>query len=51
MDEGQFTVHRDDVNILRTLTEECVRKAGEYLKMECPLASDCKIGLNWNHTH
>ena len=50
-DEGQFTVHRDDVNKLRTLTEECVRKAGEYLKMECPLASDCKIGLNWNHTH
>lgn len=50
-DEGQFTVHRDDVNKLRILTEECVRKAGEYLKMECPLASDCKIGLNWQHTH
>lgn len=50
-DEGQFTVHREDVYKLQDLTLLCVKQAGEYLKMECPLASDCKIGLNWNHTH
>lgn len=50
-DEGQFSVHREDVDKLRELTLLCVKQAGEYLKMECPLASDCKIGLNWNHTH
>lgn len=50
-DEGQFSVHREDVKKLEALTLLCVKKAGEYLKMECPLASDCKIGLNWLHTH
>lgn len=51
MDEGQFTVHRQDVDKLKELTLQCVKKAGEYLKMECPLASDAKIGLNWSQTH
>ena len=51
MDEGQFSVHRDDVKKLEELTLLCVKKAGEYLKMECPLASDAKVGLNWLHTH
>lgn len=50
-DEGQFTVHREDVHKLEELTLLCVKKAGEYLGMECPLASDAKIGLNWLHTH
>lgn len=50
-DEGQFTVHREDAYKLQDLTLLCVKQAGEYLKMECPLASDCKIGLNWANTH
>ena len=50
-DEGQFTVHRQDVNKLKDLSLICVKKAGEYLNMECPLASDAKVGLNWLHTH
>ena len=50
-DEGQFSVHREDVKKLEELTLLCVKKAGEYLKMECPLASDAKVGLNWLHTH
>lgn len=51
MDEGQFSVHREDVKKLEILCLLCVKKAGEYLKMECPLASDCKIGYNWAQTH
>ncbi|MCS5737381.1 hypothetical protein [Herbiconiux daphne] len=51
MDEGQFSVHREDVHKLEALTLLCVKKAGEYLGMECPLASDAKIGLSWLHTH
>lgn len=50
-DEGQFSVHRLDVERLRDLTLTCVTRAGKYLKMECPLASDAKVGLNWLHTH
>lgn len=50
-DEGQYTVHRNDVEKLQELTTLCVKQAGEYLKMECPLASDCKIGRHWMDTH
>lgn len=50
-DEGQFTCHREDVDKLTVLMSECVKKAGEFLKMECRLASDYKVGLSWLHTH
>lgn len=50
-DEGQFSCHREDVDPLCGLMKLCVKQAGEYLKMECPLASDCQVGLNWLHTH
>lgn len=50
-DEGQFSCHRGDVDKLTALMSECVKKAGEFLKMECRLASDYKVGLSWLHTH
>ena len=50
-DESQASVHREDVDAYCKLTTLCVQKAGEYLNMECLLASDCKVGLNWNQTH
>lgn len=50
-DEGQFSCHREDVTPLCDLMKLCVKQAGEYLKMECPLASDCQVGANWLHTH
>lgn len=50
-DEGQFSCHREDVTNLCDLMKLCVKRAGEYLEMECPLASDCQIGRNWLHTH
>lgn len=50
-DEGQFTCHPEDVNQLRELMEDCVRWAGEKLKMNIPLASDSIVGASWLETH
>lgn len=50
-DEMQFTVKWEDVAELRRLIDNCVRKAGEFLKMDCPLASDSIMGASWLHTH
>lgn len=30
---------------------EALTKAGEFLKLRCPLAGEYKIGLNWQETH
>ncbi|MFW3388057.1 UNVERIFIED_CONTAM: DNA polymerase, partial [Kocuria sp. CPCC 205274] len=50
-DEYQFTCRWEHVPQLRKNIDNCVRKAGEYLKMECPLASDSIVGASWLHTH
>jgi hypothetical protein len=50
-DEGQWECHPDDVPTLKGLMEDCVKVAGEYLGMTCPLASDSKVGNNWYDTH
>lgn len=50
-DEGQWSCHPDDVSALRKEMEFCVQWAGEYLKMNCPLASDSIVGLSWVDTH
>lgn len=50
-DEFQFTCATQHVAKLRELIDSCVRKAGESLNMECPLASDSMLGASWFHTH
>lgn len=50
-DEFQYTCHRDDVARLRHNIDNCIRVAGEFLKMECPLASDSMQGSDWFFTH
>ncbi len=50
-DEGQWSCHPDDAVVLAELMGQCVKSAGEYLKMNIPLASDAKIGASWYHTH
>lgn len=50
-DEIQFTCHRDDMEKLRGYVDDFARVAGEYLKMECPLASDSMLGSSWFRTH
>lgn len=50
-DEFQFTCKWEDVPTLRSYIDACVKKAGESLNMECPLASDSMLGGSWLHTH
>lgn len=50
-DEGQYDVHPRDVNRVRELMDICVKKAGELLGMNLPLASDSVAGLSWKDTH
>ncbi|MGL4353207.1 MAG: DNA polymerase [Aeromonas popoffii] len=50
-DEFQFTCPHHEVVQLRTNIDGCVKKAGEHLKMECPLASDSMMGATWYDTH
>lgn len=50
-DEGQWECHPEDVDKLRELMDNCVRRAGEYLGMNCPLASDSVAGGSWLETH
>lgn len=50
-DEGQWECHPEDVDKLRELMDNCVRRAGEYLGMNCPLASDSIAGSSWYETH
>jgi len=50
-DEGQYDVHPRDVKRVRELMDICVKKAGELLGMNLPLASDSVVGLSWKDTH
>lgn len=50
-DEYQFSCKWEDVPKLRAHIDDCVRAAGDCLKMECPLASDSMVGSSWLETH
>lgn len=50
-DEGQYDVAPRDVNKVRELMNDCVKRAGELLGLNCPLASDSIAGANWKDTH
>lgn len=50
-DEFQFSCPLEELDQLKHNIDNCVRVAGEYLKMECPLASDSMVGRSWVHTH
>lgn len=50
-DEGQWSCHPDDVDKLTAIMETCVMKAGKFLKLNCPLASDADVGASWLQTH
>lgn len=33
------------------IASKCVQWAGEHFKLQCPLTSEVKVGLNWAQTH
>jgi hypothetical protein len=52
-DEGQSEVLNDPYHLEKysELAEQSIIKAGEYFKLNIPLAADVKIGNNWAQTH
>ncbi|AUV61778.1 DNA polymerase I [Pseudomonas phage Bjorn] len=50
-DESQYDVHPRDVKRVRELMDICVKKAGELLGFNIPLASDSLAGLSWRDCH
>lgn len=50
-DEGQAEVAESDVDRYMELAVLSIVKAGEYFKLNCPLAAEAKVGNNWAETH
>jgi DNA polymerase-1 len=51
-DEVQIAARNQEIaEIIAAACKEQAVKAGEFYNMQCPLAGDCKIGLNWAMTH
>jgi len=50
-DEAQFDVDPKDVERFKELAELSLVKAGEYFKLNVPLAAEAKVGSNWASTH
>lgn len=50
-DEWQTETRPDLADIVGRTQADAIREAGEILGLNCPLAGQYKIGLNWNQTH
>jgi DNA polymerase I len=50
-DEFQIEVRDDHVDRVKELALASIVKAGEVLKLRCPLAGEAKSGSNWHDTH
>lgn len=50
-DEVQFSCDPAKANELGQLFVDSIKKAGEALKVRCPLDGEYKVGKNWKETH
>jgi len=50
-DEFQAEVLLNHVELYGKIATECIREAGEYLKMRCPLDAEYQVGSSWAETH
>jgi len=50
-DEWQIEVKEDMADTVGKLGVECIKQAGELLKLRCPLDGEYKVGSNWSETH
>ena len=50
-DEFQLECHPDDAEQLGKTAVQCIREAGKYFNLRCPLDGEYKIGKSWRHTH
>jgi DNA polymerase-1 len=50
-DEFEIECDPEDVDKVKKIAEDSIKKAGEYFKLRCPLKGEAKSGLNWAETH
>jgi len=50
-DEVQLEVPMELVDTVKAEALDCVKWAGERLKLRCPLAADVHVGKDWSETH
>lgn len=50
-DEFQIECHPDDAEQLGKTAVQCIKDAGKYFNLRCPLDGEYKIGRSWRHTH
>lgn len=50
-DEFQLECHPDDAEQLGKTAVQCIRDAGTYFNLRCPLDGEYKIGRSWKETH
>lgn len=50
-DEVQMEVLENQADKAGYLFRECIKAAGAYYKLNCPLDGDFKVGNNWAETH
>lgn len=48
LEEGKYQI---EYNVLGELQVKALRKAGEILKLNCPMDGEYNIGTNWLETH
>jgi hypothetical protein len=50
-DEVEFECEEPVAEDVGRLIEKAIEKAGQFLKIQVPLAGEAKVGLNWKETH
>ena len=50
-DEIEFECEEPIAEEVARMIEKAIAKAGEFLKLNVPLAGEGKVGNNWKETH
>jgi len=50
-DEWQMEVKEDLVDFVGNLAVDCIKTAGNYYNLLCPMDGEYKVGDNWSETH
>ena len=50
-DEWQMEVREDLSDHIGTLAVDCIKTAGNYYNLRCPMDGEYKVGRDWSETH
>lgn len=50
-DEHQYEVDEEIAEEVGKLSVECIKRAGQFFKINCPLTGEYKVGDNWKECH